>query len=360
MLSLKTETSFDTILREYAAVDPHGIPCHRPRPALTWHQPQPIGCRAYSTYLENTVPGTPYATPDLLLTIPNALVVKSHRSPFCIDLARRTILCHPALDSVFSTPPAHWNQTLRSLVHNRTVSVPGRALLLDARYGKEFFHFTTSVLGRLRTYLGFEKLLDAVDFFILPEPSPWVVAWADRARLPPSKRLYLGEATGVQVGELLVPSAPADFDRGTIAYIRNQIPLEPVAARRRIFISRSASPNGRQILNEAEVVARVLEPRGFEVVRLEEFTLPEQAAIMASAKHVVAAHGGGLTNLVFCSPGTRVLEVFGPKWIVFCYARLANLLGIPSYYHVCERGADRDILLDCDEFGDVLDAFLSR
>jgi capsular polysaccharide biosynthesis protein len=49
----------------------------------------------------------------------------------------------------------------------------------------------------------------------------------------------------------------------------------------------------------------------------------EQVAAFAGASHVVGVHGAGMTNAVFCSPGTAVLEIFHPLYSTYGYAALA-------------------------------------
>lgn len=81
---------------------------------------------------------------------------------------------------------------------------------------------------------------------------------------------------------------------------------------------------------------------------------------MRSARVVIAPHGGGLTNPVFCHPGVRVLEVFSQEWIFFCYARVCSMLGLEAYYHVAADTRGTDIHLDVDRFAAVVDTFLGR
>ncbi len=54
----------------------------------------------------------------------------------------------------------------------------------------------------------------------------------------------------------------------------------------------------------------------------------EQIARFRAAQVVVAVHGAGLTNLVFCAPGTRVIEIFPQNFVKSPYWRLANQLGL--------------------------------
>lgn len=83
----------------------------------------------------------------------------------------------------------------------------------------------------------------------------------------------------------------------------------------RLYISRSDT-NNRQVDNEAAVMEFV-QAFGFTVVSLTGRTIADQVRLFAAATHIVAPHGGGLANLLFCRAGTRVLELMMdgyPQW----------------------------------------------
>ncbi|MBD1921548.1 glycosyltransferase family 61 protein [Microcoleus sp. FACHB-831] len=46
---------------------------------------------------------------------------------------------------------------------------------------------------------------------------------------------------------------------------------------------------------------------GFEQVTLESLSVSDQAALFSSAQVVIAPHGAGLSNVVFCNRGTKVI-----------------------------------------------------
>ncbi|MFM6194129.1 MAG: glycosyltransferase family 61 protein, partial [Planktothrix sp.] len=79
-----------------------------------------------------------------------------------------------------------------------------------------------------------------------------------------------------------------------------------------------------------------LEPLNFESVVLESLTISEQAELMASASVVLAPHGAGLSNLVFCQPGTKVIELFAPTHIPPCYRIISNICELEHYYLIGE------------------------
>lgn len=96
-------------------------------------------------------------------------------------------------------------------------------------------------------------------------------------------------------------------------------PLGKRLGERKLFLSRSKTCR-RRITNEDEVVA-FLEPLGYERVWMEDIGIREGARMMAEANSVIAPHGAAMANLVFCAPGTKVLELFNSHftkdyWII--------------------------------------------
>ncbi|WP_410768839.1 glycosyltransferase family 61 protein [Fontibacillus sp. BL9] len=103
----------------------------------------------------------------------------------------------------------------------------------------------------------------------------------------------------------------------------------------RIYISRSKADT-RRIVNEDQVI-RCLEEYGFASVCLEEYTVAEQIQLFAAAKAIVGPHGAGLANLAFCSPGTRIIELFHNEHIVPTYWMISNHNAL-DYYMLYGRG----------------------
>lgn len=104
------------------------------------------------------------------------------------------------------------------------------------------------------------------------------------------------------------------------------VPQRPSKANKRIFISRAIKPhkikNSRVLLNEDELFY-LLEPYGFERFYLENLSCPEQIELFYDCEYIVAAHGAGLSNLIF-SPQATVLELFPTSYVV------------PYFYFLCE------------------------
>jgi capsular polysaccharide biosynthesis protein len=84
----------------------------------------------------------------------------------------------------------------------------------------------------------------------------------------------------------------------------------PHLARDLLFLSRRDSTL-RVMHNEAEL-EQALKPLGFTTFVAGEAAVTEQIQAFSRARVIVAAHGAGLTNLIFAPPGAFVLEIATP------------------------------------------------
>ena len=103
---------------------------------------------------------------------------------------------------------------------------------------------------------------------------------------------------------------------------------------KRIYISRADATVNRRILNESELI-EVLKGYGFDICLLANMSVAEQVDVFNQAEIVVGAHGAGLSNLVFCQPGTKVLEFFPEKYVRHAYYDICNQRGLNYHYLLC-------------------------
>ena len=113
---------------------------------------------------------------------------------------------------------------------------------------------------------------------------------------------------------------------------------ERASGGRRIFVTRG-SARLRRLLNEQAVVA-ALSAAGFETFQPASGNHHEQVEMFRNADVVVAVHGAALTNLLFCRPGTLVVELFAQDHVKSTYLWLAHCLGLR---HVAVVGTPGDL-----------------
>lgn len=88
---------------------------------------------------------------------------------------------------------------------------------------------------------------------------------------------------------------------------RNIFYDDDLNATRKIFISRKDA-SSRTIINENELI-NFLKDNDFEIINLSKKKFIDQIKIFNSARLIVAMHGAGLTNLLFCKSNTKVIEI---------------------------------------------------
>lgn len=169
------------------------------------------------------------------------------------------------------------------------------------------------------------KLLGAnstsVEKFLLTKIAP------DNARIFTPKKEIPKEADLYRIEHfILLPHRTRRFSaylpRELVAAFREKVlPNRPSTREHRIFISRENSPR-RRVENREELMA-ALKKRGFIKVCPEELSPEEEIDLFYDAETVVAAHGSGLTNLLFAQEA-NVVEMFQTSYV------------IPHFYYLCK------------------------
>ncbi len=133
-----------------------------------------------------------------------------------------------------------------------------------------------------------------------------------------------------------------------------------------------ARSNNRHIMNLDQVISMLLATglcdvrwlRNHSFVQLETLSFEEQVALMQHTDVLITAHGAQLTNLMFLSAGSAVIEVMTAPWYEYGYVGTAIMFGI-HYATVAMDAANSHLLYDCEFkheclFGDKFQLQISR
>ncbi len=221
--------------------------------------------------------------------------------------------------------------------------VDGNVAFLSARWGgAAYFHWMFDVITRF-DLLQRSGLIETIDKFVVNAcDSPYQSETLNTLGIPQDKILESRCNLHITADKLIVPSISYDgagaVSKWKCEYLKQIFFNEQQSLNtdysERIYISREKA-SYRRIVNEEEVVG-CLEKFGFRTVKLETMSVAEQARCLAVAKVVVSPHGGGLTNLVFCRPGTKVIEIFPPIYVPSCFWTISNLCDLEHYYLIAE------------------------
>jgi capsular polysaccharide biosynthesis protein len=200
-----------------------------------------------------------------------------------------------------------------------------------------YFHWMLDVLPRFQILARAGIDLAEIDYILIHDRLPFQQETLKILGIPSDKILSADRYSHLQATQLVVPSFPgavAWMPQWTCNFLQDHFLPQAgdftSGVGDRLYISRQQTAN-RRLINEAEVID-LLTRFGFKVVTLETLSVVEQAVLLSQAQVVVAPHGGGLTNLAFCAPGTKVIELFSPNYIYPCYWLVSNLAQLEYYY----------------------------
>lgn len=228
--------------------------------------------------------------------------------------------------------------------------LPGTTLLLGVHGAHNYYHWNVDVLPKLKVLELAGISLDEVDRIVLRDFNQKFHAGAfDCLRINYDK-LYLSEESPYFQCERLLHVDLRNFvgmqmHRFVPDFLRSvflENPQSTCPRERKIFVAR-ANNDARPIVNQ-DAALKLVAGYGFETVYMEGLNLNEQAKLFNSANTVISTHGAGLTNLVYCEPGSTVVEIYGAHVYSFFYG-LSNLCGL-RYIPVLGSGDDYPGVVD--------------
>ena len=103
----------------------------------------------------------------------------------------------------------------------------------------------------------------------------------------------------------------------------------------KVYISRSKADR-RRVLNECDVIDLIVK-YGFVVRHMEDLSVEEQIDLFNSANKIIAPHGAGLVNMVFCSNPCQILEIYPLNYLDSSFRILANALNFDYHCMLGEK-----------------------
>jgi capsular polysaccharide biosynthesis protein len=238
----------------------------------------------------------------------------------------------------FRDSKAKLENVRREWVWRTLMNVDGTVAVLSTAGAMLYYHWLFQLLPRFELIRRSGIDLNAIDYFVVNSSKAKFQRESLKALgIDHCKIVESSVVRSLRARSLVVPSVPLsggcfapwmrEFLRSTFLQgAENEMRM----GTRRLYISRR-SAGYRRVLNETDVI-RLLGQFGFEEVKFEAMSIQQQAAAMASSECIVAPHGGGLSNLVFCRPTTKVIEIFSPELVAGYFWKLSSQLGLDYYY----------------------------
>lgn len=221
--------------------------------------------------------------------------------------------------------------------------VKGTLLVLAARAtGDNYYHFLVDALPRLGLLSdALPGVMDGVDAVLVDGATRYQRELLGLLGLDQRRLLHPGRGLHLRADRLLVPSLPNSstiVSPRTTQWLRENLPPRTTTGLpARLYVTRGTTPHTRRVEQDAELRER-LSRRGFAVLDPGALSVQEQIDHFAAARVVVAPHGAALTNLSFCRPGVRLLELFAPGYLNPGYWSILANIEDSRYRYLVGRG----------------------
>lgn len=240
--------------------------------------------------------------------------------------------------------------------------IDGTVAVLSGLSGNVYFHWMVDILPRIEILRRHNINFENIDWFLINSiQQPFQKETLQILGISEEKIIESDRYPYIQAQKLIVPSfashlgwlekSALEFSRQTflnksnITWLEDSLASEKILNNQvnysypeRIYITRHKAKY-RKVINEQKVVD-LLNQYGFTTIELETISVVEQVRLFANAKVIVSPHGSGLTNIMFCKPGTTVIELVSPNYIRHYYWVISKQLQLKYYYLVGEEYSD--------------------
>jgi hypothetical protein len=223
--------------------------------------------------------------------------VNPHGNPFARVFGKNLYLHKEKIRDTWGTP----------------VELPGKHLLPFRLAGTYYYHFIHETMTAAR-----RALSSSSDFAVILPGYPSFFSRIEQSVYDDACNFFVGKSPNMmllpegvyKVERLLVPSTWIYGDHILADFVEVALPLNVKRHNARdIYVTRRNAPN-RRLLNENELLdgLRAYLP-SLELVELESLPFLDQINLFRESRIIIAPHGGGLTNLLFCREGTKIVEI---------------------------------------------------
>jgi len=190
----------------------------------------------------------------------------------------------------------------------RVVKLKGVCLSLASDWAStNYSHSVLDQIGRFALYEKAGFALNDVNHVLCAVLNEHTRQILRRLGIPFEKLVVPQPGVAVKADVIYEPSYPGDalnYPGWLVEFFREHFVQNPVRQFRRLYVPRTGT---RRVLNE-KALLQALAPLDFSIFDPAEHE--DAPKYFQEAEIVSGPHGAGLSNLVFCQPGTRVLELF--------------------------------------------------
>jgi len=257
-----------------------------------------------------------------------------------VELPDRRVL----LEGNWWLPSLQEHPTYKKRIGFKRHRIRGDVYSLLAMWSTSYYHWFHDVLPRLEA--AFPHLPRGTRFLINDRPASWQLDTLAAYGIQGEHLEIQPKDARTQIERLwfATPAGQTGFgSHGLLKKVSKRLRSHFITPTEEspcgLYVSRSQS-RCRRVVNEGELLAEMTTHQ-FQKLHCEDFTIQEQIALFWNARWVLAPHGAGLTNIMFCRPSTPVGEIHYAETVYNDhYWMLAQQFGL-RHSHLGAKKLDR-------------------
>ena len=193
--------------------------------------------------------------------------------------------------------------------------------LVQGASGSNYFHWLFDLLPKIEI-LYKNDYLKNIDFFYVPMINSFILKTLRPYGIKKKQLINSSDQKHIEADEILT-FEHLYFKKGNWHNSFETIPKwiilflqtkfikykKKISIKKNFFIDRTDSKFGHyKIINQIELKT-LLKKNGFDFIQLSKIDWYNQIYIFNNAKTIIAPHGAGLANIVFCKKNTKIFEI---------------------------------------------------
>ena len=234
-----------------------------------------------------------------------------------------------------TTPAKSRDRVITKALASVPVDLEGLTSSVCIPYAHTYAHWLYQALPRIGMLTEAGYRIGELNIVIPDQASNWMIRTLELLGVERKKMVRAGDE--VLRGKLVVARAPRiQMSVEGVAFLRSSFSrfFQPPTTEK-VFLSRP-DEYGRRLLNERKVWA-MLEALGYQKIDPALLSIEEQVGLFSRVAEIVAVHGSGLANIVFCRGDAKVVEIFPANHIGSAFYAVASRVGLS---HRCIIGCE--------------------
>ncbi len=219
--------------------------------------------------------------------------------------------------------------------------------------GNNYFHFFFDIIPKIY-FIKKTKIFKKINFFYVSSPSEWQKKIFKILEIPKKKLIDSFKDNHIFADEIVSVDHPW-YQKGNIQNQVKKLPkwiifinrklflkkAKKFKCKKRIFLDRTSSLyNHCQIHNFKEFKNWVYD-KNLKFYSPEKLSLENQIYLFKNASIILGAHGAAFTNIIFCKPGTKIIEIIPSDHPNKKCERICKILNL-KYFRISTKPDNSD------------------